>query len=182
MEEDPIIRHINLMYPNWRDLCKIICAPQHLIHESDDILHEVLLYILVKKRDELVRLYQKEEKGYKALDCIVVHIIKKYAQSPTAPYRQRYHRQVRINNNIQLDKLNLPELAPQEDLFQQIVNIFNQMDLLPKERDVFRFIFIENHKLSEWQGPESISTLSRICTRIIVPLQKKVKTTGIKKN
>ena len=53
-----------------------------------------------------------------------------------------------------------------------------RLHLPEKELEIFYHYYIKQKKLCDWNGPESISKLSRICKHIIEHLKKEIKKTS----
>lgn len=175
MERKAYVAHFRNMYPNWLKQTIMICAKRNMKTEAEDILHEVLLYLLKNKEDVLDELCKKQEKKFKALDCFVISITKRYVYSLTAPYYQNYHKNnPPIDQNIDLNNLHIPDDTDEASPLEEIENILNRLPLPEINRQIFYFHYFEHHTYSEWPGPQSISTQSRICDKILRLLQKEL--------
>lgn len=175
MERDAYIAHFRKMYPNWLKRSMIICAKRNMKTEAKDVLHEVLLYLLINKKDVLEELCKKQEKDFKALDCLVISIIKRYVNSQTAPYHQKYHKNnPPVDPKIDLNNLYIPDDNYDPAYLEEIVNILNRLPILEINKQIFYFHYFENHTYSEWPGPQSISTQSKICSEIVHLIQKEL--------
>lgn len=62
--------------------------------------------------------------------------------------------------------------------WERVCSIYQQLELTDYERKIFKFYYFEHHMLKQWPGPETISCLSKICSRICRKIRKKLKEQG----
>lgn len=167
MENKNVKQHIQSKYGNWLDQSKIICKRNGLVGEAQDLLHEVLCEILSFSPQKLSELYEKMEKNYCALDCLIMHMLKLNASSPTAPYRNRYFKNLPpVDSNSDLNDLVVFGDASSRDIMKEVESILDHLDISEKKRSIFIFCILEGHKESEWPGPESTYKVSRTITYV----------------
>lgn len=170
-----IEEHIKKMYPNWLQQSERMCRIRGLYDEAEDVLHEVICYILEHYSiTEIKTMYRKKEKGYTSLDGLVYKILRNNIMSTTAPYYRKYRKHWQFQDqNTDVNELNVPD-EEKTDLWLFVVDVFYQLHLPEKEQAIFCHYYIEHKKLCDWEGPESISKLSRICKNIIKELKEKI--------
>lgn len=172
---ESIEQHIRKMYPNWLQQSERMCGKQGFRQEAEDVLQEVICYVFEHYKTRIPGLYEKKGDTYNALDGLIIRILELNICSPSATYRQKYQKnRLRIDRFAELNKLQIAE-EKEADVWEVVLIALDKLHLTEYERQLFGHYFLENKKLCDWYGPESNSTASRICKRIVANLKAELK-------
>lgn len=172
---ESIEQHISKMYPNWLQHSKRMCRKQGFRNKAEDVLQEVICYVFEHYKTRISGLFDKKEGKFNALDGLIIRVLEINIFSPSATYRQKYQKnRPRVDRFAELNKLQVAE-EKEPDVWEVILIALDKLHLTEYERQLFGHYFLENKKLSDWHGPESTSTASRICKRIVVNLKAELK-------
>lgn len=176
--------YISRRYPRYLEYADYHSALAKLDQQGGDVLHEVIISILLKDEDQLVKLYLKKKKNqaYRELDFYILRMIKLNCHSKTSPYRWKY-RQPLTDGNSSVDSLNNQEEdetflsslayeeqedeqedAPEELItlrFRVIRDILSGPQFTEFERQVFSFKFFLENNWKDWPGEEKSDLLTK---------------------
>lgn len=148
-------------YDKWLEITRRICQYYHAKDEAEDFLNEILVSVLQKDENKIIKLLHKKNEVYTDLDYYIIKMIKLNICSPKAPFQQKYGKNIPpINTSIPLHSLQVYDQDENDiDRINLIWNIFNKLDISDFDRDIFRFCYVENKKFTAWAGPESLCKL-----------------------
>lgn len=164
LPNETIRDYISIRYERWLDYARYKCSKSSMEGEENDVLDEVLLNVLQKDEQLLMKLYRtkKVQKGkkYTELDFFILRALDINITSETSPYR--YKNRCIPRANVELNRLKIvdetdPEVDKAEVLLKEyrlVVYIYRGLDLTSFERAVFDHRFINNESFTQWQGPE----------------------------
>ncbi len=174
MISESITSYINNRYPRWMDYAEYHAKLAGIPDESGDILNEVLLSLMQKDPDHLVALLDKKKQGYTELDFYLLAAIKLNAHSMTSPYR---HKTKDIPKDKNIDPWTIEiedELSDQADrnaetlqLWRKARDIFEDLDITDKEKEIFSWRFFADNSLRSWPGPESYPNVCNIFKQVM---------------
>lgn len=172
---ESIEQHISKMYPNWLQQSERLCRQQGFCNEAEDVLQEVICYVFEHYKTRIPGLYKKKEGKYNALDGLIIRILELNTSSPTATYRQKYQKnQPRIIRFAELHQLQVTE-EKEPDYGEIFIIALDKLHLTENKRKMFCHYYLEHKRLCDWPGPESASTVSRICKHIVTQLKAELK-------
>ena len=161
-----IREYISIRYERWLDYCRYKCSKSGLGGEENDVLNEVLLNVLQKDEQLLMKLYRtkKVQKGkeFTELDFFILKALDLNITSETSPYR--YKNKCIPRANIEVSRLKIvDETYHQFDISTQILKeirlitwVLKGLDLTESERRVFEHKFLHGNSLcGDWHGPET---------------------------
>ncbi|WP_372935224.1 hypothetical protein [Mariniphaga sediminis] len=182
-------KYINDHYSRWLDHAVYHCNLHGMTDEANDVLNEVLAYLLRKNQKELIKLRNTKAKygqfpdgePYMEIDIYVLAAIKLNVTSPTSPYQSKYKKS---NEELNIDfsrHYYNPEDDEGEDRPAQIMEkvdlvrkIYDSIYLSEYAKEVFEFRFFHGLSFSEWTGPESKKDLYDIYNSIIDLIRNKI--------
>ncbi len=174
MISESISNYINNRYPRWMDYAEYHVKLAGIPDETGDILNEVLVSLLKKDPDHLVALLQKKKQGYTELDFFILRMIKLNAYSMTSPYR---HKTKDVPKDKNKDPWTMEIEDEQEDqvdrnaetlqLWRKARDIYEDLDLPDREKEIFSWRFFADNSLRSWLGPESYPTVCNTFNRIM---------------
>ena len=164
---DTIRNYISLRYDRLLDYSKYKCSLQNMDELAVDLLNEVLLNILQRDEQFLLKLHNQKKvqsgKNYTELDFFILRAIDLNSISDNAPFRWK-NKPIQTNREVKLERLKIideeySEIDRPAEILKQmrlVRWIFAGLDLTEFERQVFNFRFFEGNALSsEWPGPET---------------------------
>jgi hypothetical protein len=174
---ETIREYITVRYERWADYSRYKCSQSGLEGEENDVLNEVLLNVLQKDEQLLMKLFRAKKvhkgKEYTELDFFILRALNVNITSETSPYRYK-NRPIR-NNNIELERLKISdELYNELDKPVQILKemrlmtwVLKGLDLTESERRVFEHRFLHGFSLcSDYNGPETVKQRYQIYHQI----------------
>lgn len=175
MGNNSIEHHIRMMYPNWLQQSKRLCANLGKQQEAQDILQEVICDLLQRYPSKIQEWCKKQEINYKALDCMVINILRKNIYSHSAMCFQKYDKKrPPIDRNIDINEIQIAD-TPEINLLEIAEAALDKIKISPRQKEIFFHYYFQHKALSEWAGPESHSKLSRTCQRVILLLREEIK-------
>ena len=162
---ESVKQYVTARYPRWEDFSKYTCEKAGIPDESIDVLNEVVIYLLKKDENNLIRMCRTKSNcgKYMEIDILVLGMIRLNVFSPTSPYQHRYRR-LPVDREVNFQRLQVID-EPYEEIdkpriilkqMRLVRWIFNGLDLTEFEKRVFNFRFFEGNTLnSEWPGPET---------------------------
>ena len=153
---DPIIeKYIKKRYQRWLDYSKFHSAQAGIPDEAVDLLSEVLLSLLQKDEELLLRLFNSKIKQYTELDFFVLRMIKLNATSLTAPFRRNY-KPIPADENVDYQIQEIEDIQSDEhdrasellDKYHSVCQIVDRLDLDNYEKQVFELLFIQGETVS----------------------------------
>lgn len=164
MGSDAVNVYIKKRYDRWLDYSKYYCSLAEMPDEAVDVLNEVLLMLLEKPRDIVLRLLNSPRDKYTELDFYVLKMIKLNVTSPTSPYQHKY-KSIPKNDNVNWQRLHIvedPEEGEREEdkssyvcrRFQEIRDILDELNFSEKAVRIFTWKFFVGESFADWPGPE----------------------------
>ena len=160
--------YINRRYPRFMDYANFHCK-QANIHDPTDVLHTVLLSLLQKDKNTLIKLYQTKRGQYKVIDFMILRMIKLNVYSPTSPYR--WKNKILAKDDVDFSRLKIVDVEEEQEDKPAIVlkemrlirYVFSAIksDLSEIEKKAFEFRFIQGESFKSWPGPELYSKLDQ---------------------
>lgn len=179
-----IKNYISNRYERWLEFSQFQCAKRGIASQHVDIVNEVILQLNVKRDDYLLMLVRTPSKcgRYKELDVLVLRMIYLNIYSPTSPYQNKY-KPIPANTEVDYRKLNIIDSEDEEidkpaimlEKFNQVREIFEQLHLSCRAKQVFEHRFINDLPFSEWKGTESTKQLYCIYTSVVKLIKKRLK-------
>lgn len=164
-----IEQYITKRYERWVDYAKYHCSQAGIPDDALDVMHEVMLSLLGKDENFLMKLYNIKKGQYRELDFFILRMIKLNATSNTSPYRFRF-KNAPIDSNVDYSILEI--IDESDDEFDIAGNILNQMNKVREliqtlnidkhAIEIFEFKFFNDGNFKEWTGPESMKELYEI--------------------
>lgn len=162
---ETIRNYISVRYKHWLEYSSFKCARQQMSEFAVELLDEVILNVLQKDDQYLMRLYQKKKivKGQNLteLDFFILKAIDVNAYSPTAPFRHQ-NRPIPTNREVKVERIKIVEYeyietdTPAELLKQTklVRYVFNGLNLTVFERYTFESHFFLGDRFDEmdWHG------------------------------
>lgn len=161
---ETVREYINLRYERWLDYSRYKCSKAGIEGEENDVLDVVLLDVLQKDEQLLMKLFRtkKVQKGkeYTELDFFILKALDLNITSETSPYR--YKNRCIPRADVELSQLKIVDNEYSEiDKPAQILKemrlitwVFKGLQLNDFERAVFEHRFVNNEPLMQFQGPE----------------------------
>lgn len=162
MGSDAVNDYIKKRYNRWLDYAKYHCSLAEIPNEAVDVLNEVLLMLLEKNRDIVLRLLNSPRDKYTELDFYVLKMIKLNVTSPTSPYQFKY-KSIPIDDKVDFRQLNIIEEPEDEEedkssyirnRFQEIRGILEELNFSEKAVRIFTWRFLAGESFDSWPGPE----------------------------
>jgi hypothetical protein len=162
---ESVKRYVTARYPRWEDFSKYSCEKAGIPGESIDVLNEVVIYLLQKDENNLIRMCRTKSNcgKYMEIDILVLGMIRLNVFSPTSPYQHKYKR-LPVDREVNFQRLQVID-EPYDEIdkpgiilkqMRLVRWIFSGLDLTEFERRVFNFRFFEGNALNpEWPWPES---------------------------
>lgn len=152
--------YISVRYDRWLDYSKYKCSLQKMDEFAVDLLDEVLLNLLQRDEQLLLKLYNKKKvhkgKEYTELDFFILRAIELNSISDNAPFRWK-NKPIPTNREVKLERLNIiDEEYTETDRPAEILKqtklirwVFNGLKLTVFERYVFERKFFMGESLQE---------------------------------
>lgn len=163
MGSDAVNDYIKKRYNRWLDYAKYHCSLAEIPNEAADVLNEVLLMLLEKPRDIVIRLLNSPRDKYTELDFYVLKMIKLNITSPTSPYQFKY-KPIPQDSHVNWQQLNVTEEDEGEEdedkssyvrrRFQEIRDILDELNFSEKAVRIFTWRFLADESFDSWPGPE----------------------------
>ena len=179
--KETIRDYISIRYERWLDYSKYKCSIQKMDEFAVDLLDEVLLNLLQRDEQFLLKLYNKKKvqsgKNYTELDFFILRAIDLNSISDNAPFRWK-NRPIPTNREVKLERMKVIDEQyfevdrPGEILKQmRLVRwIFTGLDLTEFEKAVFEHRFINDESFTDWPGPETYRKLNSTYNQIIATI------------
>jgi len=182
MATTQINNYITKRYERWLDYARYHCGLCGIADESEDVLNEVILSLLQKNSEYLMKLLESKSGQYTELDYYVLRMIKLNASSPTSPYQSKY-KPIPADANIDYSMLDIEDNVDDDpdrsgyvlDKMHKIRETIEELGFSEKAMAVFEFRFFQDGAFKEWDGDESIKELYDLYSRIINVVRKKIK-------
>jgi len=184
MVSEVLSNYITKRYERWLDYSRYHCAQTDIEDEAIDVLNEVLIMLIEKSnsnQDYIMQLYECKKGEYRELDFFVLHMIKLNITSETSPYRHKY-RSLPIDDNVDYHSINIIddeelEIDKSGIILQQMTlvrEIFDNLNLSEKAKEVFSYKFFEGEKFSKWEGPEDKKFLYDTYNKVLNIIKSKI--------
>ena len=179
--------YIGKRYQRWHDYSFFHCSQAGIADSSGDVLDEVLLSLLRKDDQMLLRMLNSKRRMlsscdfYTELDYYVLRMIKINVYSETAPFRHKY-KTVATDPNIKISRVNIEDIIDEDpdipaeilERFQIVRDVFQKMDLPEKHRQIFEHRFFFDLPFSKWTGPESKKELYETYNKVVKAIKSKL--------
>lgn len=186
-------KYINEHYSRWLDHAVYHCNRHGMPDEANDVLNEVLAYLLRKDEKELLKLlstkakYGKFPNGepYMVLDVYVLAGIKLNVTSETSPYQSKYKK---FRNVEEFDPSRFEEEVEEYDDNDKPGEILKEMQLVRSAyeyllslglpdiyREVFEWRFFNDRAIIDWPGDESKKELYDIYNKVKNLIKQKIR-------
>jgi len=171
---EAVRRYVSSRYPRLLDYSAYHCSIAGMADEAADVLDEVILDLLQKDEQKVIRMMTSRKGKYTELDFYVLRMINLSVHSATSPYQSRY-RSIPVNDNVNFQRLKIiddPDEEPDRaglilKRMRLIRWVFDGLDLSDLERRVFEYKFFEQESFLQWSGPEKTKQLYPIYEQII---------------
>lgn len=173
LPKERIRDYISIRYERWLDYARYKCSKSSMEGEENDVLDEVLLNILQRDEQLLMKLFRAKKvhkgKEYTELDFFILKALDLNITSETSPYR--YKNKCIPRANVELNKLKIiDETNTEFDKSAQVLKevrlitwVLKGLDLTDTERRVFDHRFLHGNSLcGEWDGSETRKQRYRI--------------------
>lgn len=176
-----INQYIEKRYSRWLDYSAYHCSLAGIPDEANDVLNEVIVYLLQKDESKLKKLLHTKKGQYTDLDFFVLRMIKLNCHSCTSPYRSRY-KSIPVDTNVNLVRLNIEDYPDEGDdipgrileQFETVREVFESLNLSPKARRIFEFKFFQDQPFSQWTGPETKKQLYETYGHVLDLIKAKI--------
>lgn len=176
-----IREYISNSYDRFLEYSKYHCTRVGIVDQSNDVLNEVMISLLEKDSWKLERLYNTKKGQYRELDFFILRMIKLNIYSPTSPYQNKY-KPIPANTDIDYRKLNIIDSEEEEidrpaeilAQFNLVREIFDQLHLSSKAKEIFEHRFFQDCPFSEWRGTEGKKELYEIYNGVVRLIKKKI--------
>lgn len=176
-----IEKYITKRYDRWLDYSTFHCARAGLQGEAIDVLNEVMLSILSKDENSIIKLINSKKGGYTEFDFYVLQSIKLNALSNTAPYRAK-NRNVDADDNVDWQTLEIEdEEYVEEDKTEHILLQMNlvrktidELNLSEHARSIFEYKFFKDGEFVNYPGDEAQSDLYKIYASVLKLIRDKI--------
>ena len=181
MTDSLINDYVSKRYKSWLDYSRYYCRMAKMEGEECDVLNEVLLSLLQKDEQKLLKLLEQPKDGYTALDWFVIRMLNRNITSPSSPYRQK--RICRhIDRNVDYSKMKIEDIKEQEEdrpaeicaKMNKVRSAIDEIPLSPRARQIFSFRFFCGENFKEWEGPESLARLYEVYNDVSVMVKDKI--------
>lgn len=190
-------QYINDHYYRWLDHATYHCSRHGMPDEANDVLNEVLAYLLRKDESKLLKLrftqakYGKFADGvpYMEIDIYVLAAIRLNVTSPTSPYQSRYKKyptaeemdfsRLEIEDDID-DGADKPAKILEE--MNQVRNAYEDLlslGLPDVYRKVFEWRFFNDRAFIDWPGDEGKKELYDIYNKVKNLIKQKINGEGL---
>ena len=179
-----INNYITKRYERWLDYSKYKCSKAELNDQANDVLDEVLLNILKKDEQFLLRLIstKKIQKGveYSEFDFFLLRAIDLNINSETSPYRHKNKPIPRAK--VELSRLRIADVETDEfdhagyilNRMQKLREIIDELGFSDRAMAIIEFRIINNESWNDWQGDEKKRELYNIHARIWDIIEDKI--------
>lgn len=182
MSEPEINNYIAKRYARWLDYAIYHCGLVGIPDEANDVLNEVLCSLLAKNKKYLLGMLHSKKNGYTELDFFVLKMIKLNVTSPTSPYQSKYKR-IPTDENTDYAQLDVEDISDENEdrsgdilcKMHQVREAFEELDLSPLARCVFKYRFFDGGNFSEWEGEETQKQLYEIYNKVLYTIKNKLK-------
>lgn len=173
--------YISNRYERWLDYANFHCCKAGFEDQANDILNEVMISVLENDERKINCLFNAKKGQYRELDFFILRMIKLNVYSPTSPYQNKY-KPIPANTEVDYRKLNIIDSedeeidSPAEILaqFNQVREIFDQLHLCEKAKQIFEHRFFLDLHFSEWEGPETKKELYKAYKKVIQLIKKRI--------
>ena len=175
-----INQYIEKRYKRWLDYSSFHCSRAGIADESADVLNEVVVALLEKDEDKLIKMYNVVKKGYREIDFFVLRMIKLNIYSATSPYQSRYKKWK--YTEVEFSRLNICDEFEEEDdmpariltQYNKVREIIDELNLSEKAIHIFYYRFFQEMPFSKWQGPEKKEELYETYGNIVKLIREKL--------
>ncbi|MGV8136474.1 MAG: hypothetical protein AB2L20_14795 [Mangrovibacterium sp.] len=173
--------YIEKHYRRWLDYSEYHCSIAGMTGEAIDVLDEVILALLQKDEQKVIRMMTSRKGKYTELDFYVLRMIKLNVHSATSPYQSRY-RSIPTNDNVELCRLNIEDLQ-QEDIdvpsvvmekFELVREVLGSLNLSGQAKGIFEYKFFQDQAFSHWPGPENRKQLYETYWQVVELIRAKI--------
>lgn len=181
MADTEINNYIAKRYARWLDYAIYHCGLVGIADEANDVLNEVLCSLLTKNSEYLLRMLHSRKNGYTELDFFVLKMIKLNVTSPTSPYQSKY-KQFPTDENVDYTELDIEDIT--DDIqdrsgdilckMHQVRRAFEELDLSPLAKRVFKYRFFDGGNFSEWEGEETQKQLYEVYNKVLSLIKNKL--------
>ncbi len=173
--------YISNRYERYLDFSKYHCGKAKIPDCAVDILDEVILSLFEKENSKILKLYNSIEGDRRQIDWYILRAIRLNVYSPTSPFQSKY-RPI-PNADVDYRRLNIPDCQDEDidkpaimlEKFNQVREIFEQLHLSCRAKQVFEHRFIQDLPFSEWEGDETPKQLYDIYTNVVKLIKKRIK-------
>ena len=159
-----IEKYIKKRYDRWLDYSSFHTEQAGLQDQAVDVLNEVLLSLLKKDEDSLLKLLHSRKEQYCELDFFVLRLIKMNATSNTAPYRFKNRNRLPIDINVDYSRLEIvdlkePEIDKSHEILEKLktlCKIVERFDMNKIEKEVFNHVFVMQEPISTYNKCDNI--------------------------
>ncbi len=177
-----INKYIETRYYHWLEYAVYHCAKAKIPDEANDVLNEVIFYLLKKDESRILQLLHSTNEKYTELDQYVLKMIKLNSYSATSPYRNKY-KPIPADRNINVFRLKIEDISEEQDdepaeilnKFHQVRDALESLNLSAKAKQVFEFRFFEGLKFSDWPGDEPKKELYDVYLKVVRLIRAKIK-------
>ena len=177
-----INQYLTKRYQGLMDYAVYHCTRAGIQDEASDVLDEVILSLLQKDEQYLLRLLETPSKcgKYMEIDILILRMIYLNCYSETAPYRAKY--KPIPSADVDFRRLNIESVedlhedtpAMMFEKFQQVRNAYEYLQLSPKAKDIFEWKWEHGESFSRWPGPETQKELYDVYNHVLEMIKDKI--------
>lgn len=159
-------RYISKRYYRWLDYSRYHCQINKMKGEERDVLNEVLVSLLEKDQDKILKMLSCSKDGYTELDFFIMRMVYLNITSSSSPYQIKNANRV-VNKDINIERIDLPDESEvsvdrSEEILakmRKVRGILDELELSPRVHQIFVFHFFGGESFKKWEGPEKMSDL-----------------------
>lgn len=185
MDSEKLTQVITAHYEEWSKYVSKVATDYQLNDEAMDILNDVLYNVLKRNKDKPIRLQSTGQSEENEIKYYLIRAIKLAITLPSSRYRRHLQNITKMTSHP--DNFSSFILTDEEEIgtdkLEMIYQAVEKLCLSENEQKIFDFCYSGYNVLKQWDGEESISTVSRksnyICKMIRqeVNIDKKLKIT-----
>ncbi|GEM_PF-6342709 len=182
MNKDEIIKFFVSEYDYYRKYAIKICGKIGRADKAEDIVHDVFLIISDEDFEKKIR---NKVNTAAELRTYIKKILQRASTTDHSTLWGRYHPPFcspdssDINPEDIMVETNIDLADDQQKIYPSKLEVFwitfNQMHISEYNRKIYIFHCVKGKSFKEWQGPESLKKLNKVCYEINKTIRTKIK-------
>lgn len=176
MDSEKLTQVITAHYEEWSKYVSKVATDYQLNDEAMDILNDVLYNVLKRNKDKPIRLQGTGQSEENEIKYYLIRAIKLAIILPSSRYRRHLQNITKMTSHP--DNFSSLILTDEEetgtDKLEMIYQAVEKLCLSENDQKIFDFCYSGYHVLKQWDGEESISTVSRKSNSIRKMIRKQV--------